>query len=595
MRARLTSFLVMAMTVATLAPVFAIGIDPGGASAARNKQKNNSAVVAETRNDRSSANNQQRTLKTGVVTDPGVNEPAGAQLYNVIFKDSVKDPKGEALALGKNEGFKPTHVYSNLFKGFAGKMTPGQARKLERNPKVEAVEPARQLELFNQVTPVGITRVGATVNPVAKIDGKDERVDADVMVIDELVAFHQDLNVVSRADCVDGVVSESKVGGGHGTHVAGTIAALDNGLGVVGVAPGARIWSVNVFQNGGAYDSWIACALDAAAAAKVDVANMSLGGSSSYESLCGGRDVMHNAVCRAVNAGITVVVAAGNSAKDSKGFVPAQYDEVITVSALDDRDGVPSGDRLASFSNFGADVDIAAPGVLVRSTMPNNGYGSMSGTSMASPHVAGAAALYRAQYPTASPAQVQQAIVANREQIALPGDPDGINEGVLDVRNLNSGGTAPEPTPSPTPEPTPSPTPEPAPADTTPPTVALTGPTGTVKRSFTMTATASDASGIARVEFWSCTSAGCAKLGQDTTAPYSLKVTNQPGTYQLYAVAFDTAGNRAESTRTTVIVIKAALKGKAGKADDNDSGKRQDQKRDNEKAKDQGKGKGKRN
>lgn len=445
MRSRLAIFFAIVLALSSVAP--GLAGDRGGrirpvgdarqersapAAAAEKSGKDGKPAAEASRKDQ-----PKRNLETGVIREVTPAEPTGAMLYNVVFKDNVKDPKALALDLAKEQGFKPTHVYRNLFKGFAGKMTPEQARKLSRDQRVVTVSVARKMQLAAQSIPTGITRIAATANTYANINGTDERVDADVMVIDELVDFHPDLNVVSRADCVDGTVSGGEVGGGHGTHVAGTIAALDNGIGVVGVAPGARIWSVNVFQSGGAYDSWIACALDAAAAAKVDVANMSLGGGASYESKCGGSDVMHNAVCRAVNAGVTVVVAAGNSAKDSKSFVPAQYDEVITVSALDDRDGTASGDRLASFSNFGADVDIAAPGVYVQSTMPGNTLGTMSGTSMASPHVAGSAALYRAQYPNATPAEVKAAIIANRENIALPYDPDGINEGVLNVRNLN--------------------------------------------------------------------------------------------------------------------------------------------------------------
>ena len=574
MRSRAMLVLTMAMAIAFAGQTFA-----GDLLAASNKKPQQA---------------QQRTLETGVITEATTAELAGAQLYNVVFDESVKDSKGEAIALAKSGGFKPTHVYRNLFKGFAGKMTAEQAAKLARNPKVSSVELARRFELVGQEIPYGITRIDTPFNTVAKIDGQDERVDADVMVIDELVGTNDDLNVVSRADCVDGIIDGTETGNGHGTHVSGTIAALDNGFGVVGVAPGARIWSVNVFKDGGAYDSWIACALDAAITAKVDVANMSLGGSTTRESVCGSTDVMHNAVCRAVSAGVTVVVAAGNSAKDSKTIVPAQYDEVITVSALDDRDGTSSGDRLASFSNFGADVDIAAPGVYVKSTMPNNTYGTMSGTSMASPHVAGAAALYRAENPNATPAQVRQAIIDNRQQMALPYDPDGINEGVLNVRYLNTGNATPTPipTPSPTASPIPSPTasptaspipsptaspvpsptaspipsptaspmPSPTPApDTTNPVVTLTVPAIKINKPFTLTATATDASGIDRVEFWSCTAAGgCRKLNSDTNAPYSSTTKLAAGTYELYAVAYDKAGNKGESVHTTITPTRMA-------------------------------------
>jgi subtilisin family serine protease len=146
-----------------------------------------------------------------------------------------------------------------------------------------------------------------------------------------------------------------------------------------------------------------------------------------------------------------MVVAAGNSSQNAADFVPATYAEVITVSALADSDGQPGGfgpatssgrdDTLATFSNFGADINIAAPGVDIFSTVPTGtcqfcnptGYGLLSGTSMASPHVAGAAALYLATHPGASPAQVKNELLATREVVALPNDPDGIAEGVLRV------------------------------------------------------------------------------------------------------------------------------------------------------------------
>lgn len=166
--------------------------------------------------------------------------------------------------------------------------------------------------------------------------------------------------------------------------------------------------------------------------------------------------------------------------------------------------------------------------------------------------MAGAAALYLSQNGSATPAQVKTALLENREQVAMSGDPDGINEGILNVRNLNSGsGGGTNPTPSPTPSPTPNP------VDTTPPTVTITSPTGSyVTRNFTFSANAKDASGIAKVEFWYCVSGGCSMIGSDASAPYSMRVSGPRGNYTLFVRAYDNAGNTADSTYKPITIRK---------------------------------------
>jgi subtilisin family serine protease len=169
----------------------------------------------------------------------------------------------------------------------------------------------------------------------------------------------------------------------------------------------------------------VICGVDyvTANADKIEVANMSLGGSGTDDGNCGNsnNDALHTAICNSVAAGVTYVVAAGNDSSDASGFVPAAYDEVITVSALADFDGKTGGvgsstcrsdedDTFANFSNYGADVDIVAPGVCINSTWKGGGYNTISGTSMASPHVAGGAALYKATHPSASPSTVKSAL-----------------------------------------------------------------------------------------------------------------------------------------------------------------------------------------
>ncbi len=362
-----------------------------------------------------------------------------------------------------------TQRYSQIINGFAAKLPDEFVQILKADSRVLAIMPDFEVQAYAQTIPNGISRINATQNVTADIDGIDERVDVDVAVLDTGVSAHSDLNVVGGKDCTGaGTWSD---GHGHGTHVAGTIGALDNGNGVVGVAPGARIWSVRVLNaQGSGYGSWILCGVDwvTANAGTIEVANMSLGGKTSYvdDGNCGlsNGDVMHQAICESVQAGVTYVVAAGNDGANAAGYFPASYDEVVTVSALVDTDGKAGGlggstsvgadDTLASFSNFGADVDVIAPGVSVYSTSRTGGYATMSGTSMASPHVAGAAALQMAASPSATPADVRSALIASGSNATWNGDRDSTKEPLIDASKLAGGTTPPPPPPPPAPEPT---------------------------------------------------------------------------------------------------------------------------------------------
>ena len=372
--------------------------------------------------------------------------------YVVVLNDSV-DAATLAPLQADRFGFAVGHVYTAALQGYSATMTPAVAATLEAAPGVRWVQKDTAVKTSAQTTPTGIDRANADLSPTAKINGVDERVNVDVAVIDTGADLtHPDLNIYKAGakNCSIGAINANDLHG-HGTHVSGTVGAIDNGNGVVGMAPGARIWPVKVLTDAGTgLNSDVICGIDyvTANASKIEVANMSLGGEGTDDQNCGNtnNDAMHKAICKSVAAGITYVVAAGNDSADAKNFTPAAYDEVITVSALADFNGKPGGgapstcradvdDTFADFSNFGADVDIIAPGVCINSTWMLGGYNSISGTSMASPHVAGAAALYKANNPGASPAAVKTAL-QNAGTLDWNNTDDGDNtkERLLDVR-----------------------------------------------------------------------------------------------------------------------------------------------------------------
>jgi len=384
--------------------------------------------------------------------------------YIVVFKDSVSDPVGKARGLANARGLNLLYTYEHALKGFAGVVPASQLDALKADPDVAYVQQDEVVSLGDfvaqarpgggssspQTLPTGIDRIDGESSSTVSGNGSGE-VNVDVAVIDTGIDLgHQDLNVVGGVNCSTGASYDD--GNGHGTHVAGTIAAKDDTVGVVGVAPGARLWAVRVLNHAGS-GSWssVACGVEwvTANAATIEVANMSLGGSGSEPSGtgCSTGDALHDAICNSVGAGVTYAVAAGNSSADAQGFVPAAYDEVITVSALADFDGKTGGlgsstcrddvdDTFANFSNYGLDVDIIAPGVCINSTWKGGGYNTISGTSMASPHVAGAAALYKASQAgaDASPDEVKAFLqsTGNLDWNAND-DPDGTKETLLNV------------------------------------------------------------------------------------------------------------------------------------------------------------------
>ncbi|MEL7832677.1 S8 family serine peptidase [Fodinibius sp. Rm-B-1B1-1] len=285
--------------------------------------------------------------------------------------------------------------YSNAIGGFAAKLSAKQLDDLRSDDAVKYIEQDRIVMLSPpeatdsfwciyfgigcdtsggdpQVTPYGIDRVGGAV------DGSG----LTAWVIDSGVDLdHDDLNVdTQRSTSFVSTESSADDGNGHGTHVAGTIAALDNDIDVIGVAAGATVVGVKVLDSSGSGSySGVIDGIDyvAANASSGDVANMSLGGSTSQ--------AVDDAVRNAADQGINFAVAAGNDSEDANNSSPArvEYNNVYTISAID------SNDDFASFSNYAnPPIEYAAPGVDVESLWKNNGVNTISGTSMASPHAA---------------------------------------------------------------------------------------------------------------------------------------------------------------------------------------------------------------
>jgi len=276
-------------------------------------------------------------------------------------------------------------VYSRSIDGFSVKLTDDELEKLKKDDKIAYVEPDRYVVLARpssdpdpttsgQVVPWGITRVNGGVDATGLVAWIiDSGIDLD----------HPDLNVdVARSISFVSTSTTPDDQNGHGTHVAGTIAAKDNTIGVIGVAANATVVAVRVLdrKGSGTYSAVIS-GIDYVAAngQSGDVANMSLGGPVS--------DALDAAVYNASQtSGVKFCLAAGNESDDANNHSPARVNgpNIYTISAMD------SNDIWAYFSNYGnPPVDYCAPGVSIYSTWMKGGYNTISGTSMATPHAAG--------------------------------------------------------------------------------------------------------------------------------------------------------------------------------------------------------------
>ncbi len=363
--------------------------------------------------------------------------------YIVIFKDDA-DVDSLSVELPRKYKGKLLQLYKNAVKGITLEMSDDRVKELQNDPRVAMISPDYEVSIEqwdkssnalsqlkglalgaqSQNLPTGINRINAE-------NKSNKGAGVEVAVIDTGIdTSHPDLkaNILGGKACQGFTYTDQN---GHGTHVAGTIAALENSVGAVGVAPQAKLWAVRVLnaQGSGTW-SQVICGIDwvASQSHRIKVANLSLGGGGTIGAC--NADPLHKAVCNAVAKGVTFIVAAGNEGKDMKNSVPAGYPEVISVTALGDSNGRACGggsntsygadDAFASFSNYATQSQdlartIGAPGVSIYSTWKNKSYNTISGTSMAAPHVAGAAALYISTHAGSTPQQVRDALFAAAE------------------------------------------------------------------------------------------------------------------------------------------------------------------------------------
>ncbi|HLL84201.1 MAG TPA: S8 family peptidase [Longimicrobium sp.] len=371
---------------------------------------------------------------TPVATDPTLARSSASGAipgsYVVVLNEGA-DPRSVAAIAGVS----PRYVYTAALTGFAAELNAGQLNALQHNPNVDYIEPNARVQATTTQSNAtwGLDRVDHRALPLSgTYNYTPTGAGVNAYIIDTGINFgHAEFGgrAVSGYDAVDGGTADDC--NGHGTHVAGTV-----GGATYGVAKGVRLYGVRVLDCGGSgTNAGVIAGMDWVAQNRVApaVANMSLGGGASQAT--------DDAIQRMVNAGVTVVVAAGNENQNACNVSPARAVNAITVGST------TRTDARSSFSNYGTCLDLFAPGSDITSAWytSNTATSTISGTSMASPHVAGVAALYLQGTPAATPAAVTNAIISTTTSNKVTSLGTGSPNKLLFSLLTAEGGTTPTP------------------------------------------------------------------------------------------------------------------------------------------------------
>jgi subtilisin family serine protease len=467
------------------------------------------------------------------------NVPADLQdSYIVVFKDEVTESEidGESDKMCGNVSAKKERTFKHAIKGFTGRLTPAAIEEFRRNPKVKYIEQNQVIKLVATQTAAtwGIDRVDQANLPLSTTytyNTNGSTVDAyifDTGVRSDHVEFGGRVLAGFSAIATEPTPED---GNGHGTHVAGTVGGT-----VYGVAKGVDIIPVKVLAaNGSGTNAGVIAGLDWAVANHAQgvpaVGNMSLGGGVST--------ALDDAVRRCVNDGIVMAVAAGNSNLDASTSSPSRVQQAITVGST------TNTDAKSSFSNYGSLVDIHAPGSLITSSWftSSTALNTISGTSMATPHVTGAAALYLEFAPGSTPAQVE----AGLKQYAAVGRITGLPAGTVNnLLQINFGTVPSLPAPS---VPTLS---SPANAATNvavAPTLSWAAATAATSYNLEYSTSSTFASNVTTITGITTTSRAISGLANSTVYYWRVSATNSTGTSAPSAVrSFTTAAPLAVPT-----------------------------------------------